>query len=424
MTPTYTLVPAAAGASRLYLGTSSAALIAEHRSWLDEAYHERAAETPGVLQLLRADGTVVRTVSGWALGGPTGDAEAAWIEETGEEYRYRVARIAGPGAALAPPDDYWAIAGAVGHPAAPLGAVVLWRPAKGTSPRDPAGRRDELWIAAIDRAAGTIVKTRELALTLPRNRAEGVLLGGSAQDPILLLIGLPDPGGPGAYRALGLHLATLEPAWEASLDVAAIELGRASAPPPGTSSPPPPAAPLTGDALRTLYASMATPLGDGSGWLFAHGGLIRDVLVVDLALAISADGKPRWLGELHLSATDKLCPISGQPGALLFGTAGARNDLHFVSLDAVWPAEQRVQTLADARTKVAGRALGDAPELLPMSAAMQGGTLYVAPPIGGTGIGAESDDVRGKQTTPVTWHQPDRPRVQARQRWLDDRARP
>jgi len=44
----------------------------------------------------------------------------------------------------------------------------------------------------------------------------------------------------------------------------------------------------------------------------------------------------------------------------------------------------------------------------------------VAPPIG---MGVESDDVRGKQTTPPAWHQSDRPRVIARQKWLEERAR-
>lgn len=58
----------------------------------DEAYHERASEVPGVLELIR-DGKVAHTVSGWALGAPVGDM--AWIEETGDEYRYRVARTGG-----------------------------------------------------------------------------------------------------------------------------------------------------------------------------------------------------------------------------------------------------------------------------------------------------------------------------------------
>jgi len=48
---------------------------------------------------------------------------------------------------------------------------------------------------------------------------------------------------------------------------------------------------------------------------------------------------------------------------------------------------------------------------------------YVAPPIGSKGVGAEADDVRGKQTTPPAWHQSDRPRVIARQKWLEERAR-
>jgi hypothetical protein len=424
MAPTYTLLPAASGASRLYLGSGSSSLVAEHRDWLDEAYHERASEAPGLLQLLGVDGKVSHTVSGWALGPPVGN-DMVWLEETGEEYRYRIARTGGNGAPLAPPDDYWAVAAAVGHATSPLGAVVLWRPARGTSARDPSARRDELWIATVDRKAGTVVKTREFSLTLPWDRAQGVLLGGPAANPVLLLVGLPDPGGAGAYRAVGLRLPTLETAWELTIDVASVETSRTSEAQDATraSTPPPPSKAISADDLRTIYASIATPLGDGSGWLFAHGGLLRNVLVIDRSFLISADGKATWLRELHLTGTDKLCPIVDQPAALLFGKVGPRNSLHFASLDAVWPAARRVDTLADLHTKVQGRALGDAPDLIPMSAALSGGSLFVAPPVGGAGLGAESDDVRGKQTTPTTWHQSDRPRVIARQRWLDERGK-
>jgi hypothetical protein len=61
--------------------------------------------------------------------------------------------------------------------------------------------------------------------------------------------------------------------------------------------------------------------------------------------------------------------------------------------------------------------------MLPLSVATDGAVLYVAPPIGGKGLGVDSDDVRGKQTTPPIWHQSDRPRVVARQQWLEARAR-
>ncbi|HWU86472.1 MAG TPA: hypothetical protein VN253_04330, partial [Kofleriaceae bacterium] len=210
----YTLITDAAGASRLYLGSGTKAVVAEHRDWLHEAFHEYAGEAPGVVKLIGADGGVARAASGWALGGPLPDGTMTWIEEVGDEYHYRIARGAGAGAPLTPPDDFWVVAGAVGHPSSPLGAAVLWRPAPGASSRLPAVRRDELWIAAIDRAAGTVLKSRELALTLPWDRSQGVLIGGTSAAPILLLVGVPEPGGPGAYRAVGLRLPTLEVAWE------------------------------------------------------------------------------------------------------------------------------------------------------------------------------------------------------------------
>ena len=219
MAAEYTVITSAAGASRLYAGSGSTSLVAEHRDWLREAYHERAAEAPGVVKLLGPDGALKRIASGWALGGAVGTGEMAWVEEVGDEYHYQVVRSSGAGSPLAPPDDYWAVAGAVGHPTSPLGAVVLWRPVRGASARDPAVRRDELWIAAIDRTTGTVLKTRDLSLTLPWERVHGVLMGGPAASPMLLLVGLPDPGGPGQYRLVGLQLPTLDVAWDLPLDV-------------------------------------------------------------------------------------------------------------------------------------------------------------------------------------------------------------
>lgn len=430
MKPTYTLVPAAAGASRLYLGPGSTSLVAEHRHWLDEAYRARATEAPGVLQLIRPDGSIARTVSGWAIGGPLGN-DMAWVEEAGEEYRYRIASTGGGSTPLAPPGDFWVVAAAVGHVASPLGAVVLWRPAAGALDREPALRHDELWIATIDRKAGTVVKDRQLALTLPEEREAGVALGGSISDPILLLTGLPDAGGPGAYRLLGLHLATLETAWESPLDMTAATAAQVAAlpPPPSdrASMPLPPPPPISGDSLRTLSRSMTVSLGDGSGWLImdghSHGLGAGRVFSADLSFLIGIDGKLTWLRDVHLSSTAYVTPILGQPAVIQTSVSGARNSEHFASVDAIWASGDRVETLFDDRSKIQGRALGEAPELLPLSVAADASVMHVAPPIGGKGLGADSDDVRGKQTTPTAWHQSDRPRVIARQQWLEQRAR-
>jgi hypothetical protein len=301
---------------------------------------------------------------------------------------------------------------------------VLWRPLPGGSARDPKVRRDELWIAAIDRATGEVKATTQLALTLPWDRAQGVALGGTAAAPILLLAGLPDPGGPGAYPLVGLTLPALEVAWKSSVDVVAEETARAASPPtsPGASEPLPPGPAITGDALRTLYAFLVAPMGDGSGWLFAHGGPVGRILVTDLAFQIAHDGKVAPLRKLHLPGTNQLGPIAGEPGIFVVGKEGARNDQHFVSVDAIYPGMQRLQTLVDQRTQVHGHVLGTSPELIPMSAAVAGGVVFAAPPIGGAGLGASSADVQGLQTTPPTWHQAERPRVRARLQWLEERA--
>jgi hypothetical protein len=313
MTPTYTLVPTAAGASRLYLGQGSTSLLAEHRHWLDEAYHERAIEAPGVLKLIRSDGSIARTASGWAIGGPIG-GEMTWLEETGEEYHYRTA-TGGGGAPLTPPDDYWVVAAAVGHVASPLGAIVLWRPVPGASDREPALRHDELWIATIDRRTGAVVKTRELALTLPQEREAGVALGGSSSDPILLLTGLPDADGPGVYRLTGLRLATLETAWESPLDMtAAVAAQVAAVPSPPAdraTAPLPPPPPVSGDSLRTLSRSMAAPLGDGSGWLFmdghAQGHGANRVFSADLSFLTKRCSTTAARSRVGHSATPRRC---------------------------------------------------------------------------------------------------------------------
>ncbi|HET7506237.1 MAG TPA: hypothetical protein VFK02_34695 [Kofleriaceae bacterium] len=422
----YKLTAPVAGASRLYLGAGTKAIVAEHRDWLHEAFHDHDAEAPGVVKLLGADGAIAHVASGWALGGPVADGSAAWIEEVGDEYHYRVARSTGPAAPLSPPDDFWVVAGAAGHPVSPLGAVVLWRPVPGASSKLPDVRRDELWIASIDRKAGTVVNTRLLALTLPWDRPCGVLIGGPARAPVLLLVGLPDPGGPGAYRAVGLKLPSLEVAWEKKLDVAAAEAAAAAtaAPKGRASEPPPPPATLTGDSLRTFYGVLGGALGDGTGWLVASGHLLRSVLSIEQPFLIFGDGQVMLLSDLHLPASDGFGVVADEPAVLVKGVVGGRYDARFDSLAAVWPGTRRVQTLADARTQINGHKLGDAPDLIPMSAALRGGVLYVAPPVGGTGTGADSADVRGLLTTPATWHQPDRPRVIARQHWLDARAKP
>ncbi|HWU87213.1 MAG TPA: hypothetical protein VN253_08060, partial [Kofleriaceae bacterium] len=207
--------------------------------------------------------------------------------------------------------------------------------------------------------------------------------------------------------------------------VAAAEAaGTSAAPSDRASAPPPPAAPLTGDSLRSFYATMGGALGDGSGWVIANGHLLRSVLSIDQSFLIGTDGKATWLRDMHLPGTDGFGLILDEPSVLLTGVAGGRDDAHFVSISAVWPGPRRVQTLADQRTQVHGRPLGAAPDLVPMSAAMRGGVLLVAPPVGGSGLGSDSADVRGLQTTPTTWHKSDRPRVIARQAWLEARARP
>ncbi|HEY4243108.1 MAG TPA: hypothetical protein VGM88_25020 [Kofleriaceae bacterium] len=394
----YKIAATAAGASALFLGDGGG-FVAEHRGWLAAAYRERADEAPGVVQLHGADGGVKRTVSGWALGGPVG-VDMAWLEEVGSEYHYRVARGAGPGSELAPPDDFWAVAGTAGHASSPLAAAVLWRPAPGASVRDPYRRHDELWIASIDRRTAIVVKTRSLALTLPWNRTRAIAVGGPPNAPILVLAGVPDAEAGGQYHIVGLRLPTLETVWETNLDVAAADEG------------------TTGREIRTSREIALAPLGDGSGWLFAYGGLVKGTLVVDQVHTISADGKIAAHPKLHLPGIASLGPIEAAGGALVVGEAGGS----FAELDAVYPATDRIETLADRATVVGGKKLGDNPDLAPSAAALRGKTILVAPPVGGSGSGVDQADVAGKQTEPPAWHRADRPRVIARDKWLADRA--
>lgn len=106
---------------------------------------------------------------------------------------------------------------------------------------------------------------------------------------------------------------------------------------------------------------------------------------------MTADGKATWLRDLRLTGTDELSPIADEPGAraLLLGKVEPRGSMRFASADAAWPGTQRVDTLADEHSKIQGRALGDAPDLIPMSAAMGAGVLFVTPPVGGTALSGE-----------------------------------
>jgi hypothetical protein len=420
----FKLLPGAAGASGLHVGAATDQIVSEHRTWLAEAFSERADETPGVVKLIDAHGDLVSADSGWAMGPAIADGNAVFLEEHGEEYRYRV-RSLGAGAAelLSPPDDFWTVAASVGHPGSTAGAVVLWRPSQGTSPSNPGTRTEELWIAGIDRSGPRIVASRRTELTLPDPRAGGITIGGTTARPLLFLIGLPEAGALGAYRTVALTLPGLEPAWETSLDVAAAAAARSTTE-NGTDrerATEPPRTAITADVLRSMSSLRATALGDCSGWVVAHGTPLRDVLSTSLVFVGTNAGEVTPRPDIHLRDTAALVPVISRPSFALLGVAGGRSKASFVEVEEIATDGSR-SVLVNLDTLVGGKNLRDDPHLQPVAIAARGDVILGAAAASG-GPGASSADVNEAITTPPTWHQPDRPRVKARLAWLEARAK-
>lgn len=423
MTANLELLVGAAGASRLYAGEATDQIVSEHRSWLAEAFSERAEEAPGVVKLIDTNGDVKSAFSGWAMGPAIADGNVAWLEEYDEEYRYRVRRL-GTDAThpLSPPDDFWTVAASVGHLNGAAGAVVLWRSAQGTSPSFPGTRQEELWIASIDRSGPRVVATSRIDLTLPDPRAASVVIGGTTAAPLLYLIGLPEPGARAAYRAVALTLPGLDLASETALDVAAParaampnRTDRASAAEPSPTT-------ISADVLRSMSSVRTTALGDGSGWVVAHGTPLRDVLSIGLVFVGSTGGALTLRPDIHPRDTVELIPVIGRRSFALRGVAGGRSRARFVDVAEIAPDGPRTRVLVDLDTEVNGKSLRNNPNLQPLAIAVRNDLVLGAAAAGG-GTGGSSADVQGGITNPLTWHQPDRPRVKARLAWLEDRAK-
>jgi len=415
------LLAGAAGASRLYAGKTTEQIVSEHRDWLAEAFGERADEAPGEVRLIDAHGAVIETGSGWAMGPAVADGHAAWIEECDEEYRYRLRSFGNDAAVhLASPDDFWTVAAAAGHLSTDDGAVVLWRPAQGTTPSLPGTRKEELWIAAINRSTLRVVATSRLDLTLPEPRAACVAIGGTAAEPLLVLVGLPEPGSTAAYRVVALRLPALDLAWETSLDIAEAVAARQviwdqndraiAAEPPRTAT--------TADALRFMSSVRMTALGDCSGWVIAHGIPLGNVLSTSLVFVGTNAGDLIPRTDIHLGDTAALVQVIGCPSFALLGVAGGRSRMRFVNVEEITVHGSRTRVLVDFDTTVNGKSLRTDPQLQPIAIAVRNDVVFAAV------AAREKMAVSGAEAiaTPLRWHQLDRPRVKARLAWLKARA--
>lgn len=411
------LLAGATGASRLYAGAQTEQIVSEHRTWLAETFSERADETPGVVRLIGAEGAVKGAGSGWAMGPALADGNAAWIEEYDEEYRYRLRSFATDAAVpLAPPEDFWTVAAVAGHPSSADGAVILWRRAQGTTPSLPETRKEELWIASVNRSALSVVSTARLDLTLPEPRATSVAIGGTATEPLLLLIGLPEPGSTGAYRVVALRLPTLDVAWETSLDVAAATAARPviSDQKDRAFAPQPPSTAIDADELRSTSSVRTTALGDCSGWIIAHGTPLKDVLSTTLVFVGTNTGDFIPRTDIHPGDTAQLVPVIGRPSFALLSVAGGRSGMHFVNVEEINVQEARSRVLVDLDTTIDSKSLRNDPQLQPVAIAVRNDVVFAA---AGEDVGVSSEVI-----TPLTWHQPNRPRVKARLAWLKARA--
>lgn len=449
-------VIAAAAATRLVLARDERYVVAELGGvWRHDAF-SRGRGVPPVLKLIDLQANkVVATANGWALGSPV-DKDLLYIEEHGEEYRYRVRSTARPDQKvdLTPPDGSWSVKAAI-DVGADLVAAVLWSGEPGFEWRDGAWR-EQLWIATIHRRDLRIQKTTTLhAMRTPRNmpqdsRGKAEKYGGGViGDPVrgqLYLAQYPAPGSENWHVAA--YDASLEPLWDTELVSEARkqeptetrerggERRRAEpAPIPSTGEPP--------DARDQLAAITVTGNGAyvvvvrGSNAPFGGIGRPAEAFFLD-----PTTGKVTKAVELDLAGSVReIVPVAGQPriGLLHVTAFRDRGDGYADRFEGVSVLDAPSGTL-DHVYRVAASALGRAgyeaaQALRPGAIAIDAsGAVLLAPQdyqwaekhLGATGLpqpasdgrGLDAPEIRGLVSTPSDWHQDSRPRVKERDAFL------
>jgi hypothetical protein len=373
------LLDAAAGATRMAASPDGAWVAAELAGhWISDAYPGREGEIPPALRLIDLTRkTVTLTPSGWMLGPPTDRGELFWVEEHGEEYRYRVRSSARPDAALPlePPDDgIWQFHAATGT--GTLRVVVL-------------SRKEALWLATIDldamRLLATAVRHEALA-SLGVNRARSGLDVGVAAANDLVFLTLAPTTIDGTMQVLALDTRSLTERWR-----------------------------LRADESEKGGLVIVVPTEDPARLALLSGQDRWGGVVVSQVRAIAA-ATGEWVGEPTDLIDSRMTVATAPAGAsvatldLWITRAGPGDGVtsHLAGVRLVDPATRTVHPHFEVEAVTLGRD-GFEQWRAEVSRALlvdRSGRVWLSP--------AQEAGAVPRVTTPAGWHRPARPRVAAR----------
>lgn len=412
--PQLTRLRAAAAATRMVAADHGDWVVAELGGrWLAEEFTQYQ-EAPPVLALIdaRRDATVA-TANGWLLGRP-GAEGTMYLATDGAELTYRLSWLVPPGQPareprpVAVPPGLWAVK-ATFPVAEDRAAVVLWRPWSQVPWRDPAARREELWLATVDTTTGALIAQTTWTGLTPRMGARtvqvGVTGGGPDELGAIYIVDQVDGQAGGGARLVAFDAATLAIRWSTALT---------------------PPRPVSGDgailAVSGDGSHVAVVLGNSrDSGVMAEAGFVVAAATGDVtAIVDSAQLGP---------ATRVHAMVPGNEGAVVYAsvldTRGERTDaLRLAGIMALDTRSARAITLLDAASQGSQQVRDAVPLALALDRST--GRHWVALPFqspdGRPDINDGRPDIRietgrsrgevaGRVETPAGWYQPGRPRI-------------
>jgi hypothetical protein len=375
------VLPAAAGATRLLLSPSGRYALAElGGEWLREEYGDRAAYAPPVLELIEvATGKVVRTATGWALGGPSDDGDQIYVEEHGKEFEYRVRSMTRPNLveAVAAP-DLFAMRG--GESAGSRRIVVL------------EGKDDQLWLASIDPATLKTRATTTIAMAIPRGAGGQSFGAGIASGPSsIFLVGRIMESG---WQLVRLDAQTLAARWRLSV----------------------PGDPIKNRALVVVGGAgqrVALVTGPAGHDQKVEPRQVHRISIAKGALLDSVPAPPH----LFTGATTQTVPAPGRAAFVALHVPWTRDDgWYFSGVTLFDLARGRLSDEFRVDVDSVGDRLEAVQQLRPTSLACSAKLQVWLAPYDDRfhGKGRQAAAVKGLVTTPPGWHRDSRPRIRAR----------
>lgn len=390
------LVPleSAASATRMFSSDDGAWVAAELGGrWLAEEFTQHE-EAPPVLKLIDAQrDAVVATANGWMLGRP-GKSGALYLATGDAELTYRLAWLVPQGAAsrepqsLAAPPGLWAVKASF-PVTADRAAIILWRPSKEAPWKDPAARREELWLAAVDTSTGEIVGQAAWTGLTPRMGGRTVQVGATGGAGGVYVI---DQAGGGS------RLVAFDPATLAARPAVALA----------------PREQVAGDGAVIGLS------GDGAHVMVVLGNSRDSGVATEAGLVLSATGSvTAELDSAKLGPAARVQAVGPGKGselvwATLLDTRGQAPDrlslASIASLDAGTGKATALLDLSEPSRQSMREAAPIALALDPKS-----GRQWVALPFqprdGSVKTGRQRPEVDGLVATPGGWYQPGRPRI-------------